>query len=69
MTAARERLPNLRGAIVSEFAHRDLKYRAHVGFFLDGKPAEIFLTRTSRVIGAAVDKLAELTPTGGYLLP
>ncbi len=39
----RRRLPNRRAAIAFDFSHRDLKYRAHVGFFQDGKPAELFL--------------------------
>lgn len=42
----RRRLPNRRAAIAFYFSHRDLKYRAHVGFFQDGKPAELFLDST-----------------------
>jgi hypothetical protein len=39
----RERLANKRRAIAFEFFHGDLKYRAHVGFFSDGRLAEIFI--------------------------
>jgi hypothetical protein len=39
----RARLPNRRRAIAFEFIHRDALYRAHVGFFEDNKPAEVFI--------------------------
>jgi hypothetical protein len=39
----RQRPPNRRSAIAFGFSHGDLKYRAHIGFFKNGKPAELFL--------------------------
>jgi hypothetical protein len=39
----RKRLPNRRGAVAFEFMHGDLKYRAQVGFFETGNPAELFI--------------------------
>src|SRR5262249_32614482 len=42
-TYARNRLPNRRGAIALNFTHRDLRFRAHVGSFVDGRIAELFL--------------------------
>jgi hypothetical protein len=41
--SARNRLPNRRGAVAFNFAHRGMWFRAHVGFFPDGRPAELFL--------------------------
>src|SRR5258708_6207148 len=43
MTATRERLPNRRPAIAFDFQHRGMRYRAHVGFFENGAPAELFI--------------------------
>jgi hypothetical protein len=40
---ARHRLPNRRRARAFDLQHRDSLYRAHVGFFDDGRPAELFL--------------------------
>jgi hypothetical protein len=39
----RQRLPNRRGAVASNFQHGELHYRAQVGFFDDGRAAELFL--------------------------
>jgi hypothetical protein len=39
----REKLPNRRPARAFALQHRDSLYRAHVGFFADGRPAELFL--------------------------
>ena len=39
----RRRLPARRDADVFEFEHAGIAYRAHVGRFHDGSPAEIFL--------------------------
>jgi len=39
----RQRLPNRRAARAFTFLHGGLPYRAHVGFFADGSPAELFL--------------------------
>ena len=39
---ARHRLPNRRRARAFDLQHRDSLYRAHVGFFDDGSPAELF---------------------------
>jgi hypothetical protein len=39
----RRRLPNRRAALAFEFVHGGQRYRAHVGFFNDGRPAELFL--------------------------
>jgi hypothetical protein len=39
----RRLLPNRRRARASSLHHRDILYRAHVGFFEDGKPAELFI--------------------------
>ena len=41
--SARTPLPNRRGAVAFNFAHRGMSFRAHVGFFPDGSPAELFL--------------------------
>lgn len=39
----RQRLPDRRGAVAFDFEHDAQRYRAHVGFFGDGSPAELFL--------------------------
>ena len=43
MTEHRHRLPNRRGAIAFQFGHANQVYRAHVGFFVSGAPAEVFV--------------------------
>jgi hypothetical protein len=52
----RERLPNRRGAIAFQFGHANHLYRAHVGFFATGAPAEIFLD--SAKPNSAIDAFA-----------
>jgi hypothetical protein len=52
----RRRLPDRRGAVSFEFAHNDLGYHAHVGFFDDGAPAEMFLN--ARKQNSALDAFA-----------
>ena len=42
----RMRLPHRRGAVAVSFTHRDQRFRAHVGYFADGRIAEIFLDAT-----------------------
>jgi hypothetical protein len=39
----RIRLSNRRGAVAVDLMHRDQRYRAHVGFFENGKAAELFI--------------------------
>jgi hypothetical protein len=39
----RARLPNRRRAVALELVHRDRQFRAHVGFFDDDTPAELFI--------------------------
>lgn len=43
MTAFRERLPNRRACVSYSFSCNDLPYTATVGFFPDGRLAEIFI--------------------------
>jgi hypothetical protein len=52
----RYRPSNRRGAIASEFVHDALGIRMHVGFFQDGRPAEIFLDSSKQ--NSALDALA-----------
>jgi ribonucleoside-diphosphate reductase alpha chain len=52
----RQRLPNRRAALAFEFAHLQQRYRAQVGFFGDGRPAELFLN--SSKIDTAIDAFA-----------
>jgi hypothetical protein len=52
------RLPNRRGAIALQFSHANQWYRAHVGFFASGAPAELFLDAAkpdSTIDGFAAD--------------
>jgi hypothetical protein len=42
----RQRLPNRRGAETFDLEAGGLRYRATLGRFPDGRPAEIFLTNT-----------------------
>jgi hypothetical protein len=41
--SARTHLPSRRRAVAEEIIHRDARYRVHVGFFQDDKPAELFI--------------------------
>ena len=50
---ARERLANRRGHALLDFEHAGQRYTAGVGCFVDGRPAELFLT--SSKVGTAND--------------
>jgi hypothetical protein len=52
----RRRLENRRGATVFAFEHASQRYRAHVGFFPDGKLAELFIDASKP--DSAIDALA-----------
>jgi hypothetical protein len=52
----RTRPANRRAAVAFEFAHCNLRYRAHVGFFPDGRPSELFLDSSKQ--NSALDAFA-----------
>jgi hypothetical protein len=43
---SRQRLPNRRAAIAFDFEHGGQNFRAHLGFYPGGAPAELFLDST-----------------------
>jgi hypothetical protein len=53
---ARERLPNRRQCESFEFPHAGLDFSASVGFFPDGRIAEIFLSSNKR--GSPIEAVA-----------
>jgi hypothetical protein len=53
----RRRLPNKRAALAVSFEHNAIRYRAHIGFFDDGAPAELFVDAVARP-NSAVDAFA-----------
>lgn len=53
---SRRKLQNRRGALAFEFVHGGQRYRAHVGFFNDGRPAELFLNAAKQ--NSPIDALA-----------
>jgi hypothetical protein len=44
----RERLPNRRRALAVSFEHGGIRYRAHIGYFANGAPAELFVDAVVR---------------------
>jgi hypothetical protein len=52
----RHRLPHRRPAIAFDFRHGELSYRAHVGFFEDGRVGELFLNASKQ--NSALDAFA-----------
>ena len=58
----REKLPNLRGQMTFEFAHAypgadPHTWTASIGFYADGRPAEIFVSLVDRRAKISVDAL------------
>ena len=51
--SVRETLPNRRATTGITFDHDGQKYTAHVGYYADGRPAEIFVSGMK--IGTSVD--------------
>lgn len=54
--AIRQRLPNRRAAVAFDFQHGELRYRAQVGFFEDGRAGELFLNASKQ--NSALDAFA-----------
>jgi hypothetical protein len=57
MTAERERLPNLRPALTFDIESEEQRYAVTIGWFPDGRPAEVFLSTNGRA-GSHADTIA-----------